>query len=467
MHTHRLVRKVGAALDRFLPSLQGTLLGVAVSGGPDSVALLSALTALVPERGFSLSVLHVNHGLRQEADEEQYLVEALCRRWRFPFMVGSLTPPSSGKGVESWARVERYRFFRAVRDQQKLNAVAVAHTLDDQAETVLFRLLRGSARRGLAGIPPIREGWIIRPLLDCTRQEVMEYLTAQNLAFATDSSNTDMRYARNKIRHRLLPLLEQEFSPQIRQHLATLAHAFREEETWLEDLAVAARARVQDSPLTLSLSRLSTEPEALRSRILRQWLEQTAQAHEVSSHHLESLRALSAGHMQGSIDIPGDFYVRREGTLLQIEMKRKRSSSLQSQARYCYGLAPGQKIMIQEGGWQVTVTPPFDWNGPSEQARSTDPWQALFDAEAITGAMFVRNFRSGDRICPFGMRGHKKVHDVFVDAKVPSSRRHLLPLVVVGAEIAWVPGCVRGEAAKITDTTRRVCRMSVIPLPEK
>jgi len=467
MPTHRLVRKVAAVLDRFFVSLQGTRLGVAVSGGPDSVALLSALMVLAPQRGFSLFVLHLNHGLRQEADEEEHRVEMLCRQWQLPCIVERLVPSSKRKGIESWARTERYRFFRMVRDQYRLNAVAVAHTLDDQAETVLFRLLRGSARRGLAGIPAMREGWIIRPLLDCTRQEIMAYLAAQALPFATDASNLDTRYARNKIRHLLLPLLEKEFSPQIRRHLVALANIFREEENWLEDLAEAARVRVQDPPLTLSLARLSTEPEALRPRILRRWLEQTVQVHDLAFPHLESLRVLCAGHRQGSIDLPGGCYVRREGNHLRLEMKGERAASLQSQTRYCYRLAPGQKIMIEEGGWQVAMTPPFEWKDSLERACSSDLWQALFDAEAITGTLFVRNFQLGDRIRPLGMQGHKKVQDVFVDAKVPLACRRVLPLVVIDTAIAWVPGCVRGEAAKITGTTRRACQVTVIPLPEK
>src|SRR5438093_3721282 len=169
MSSQGLPRKVGTALDRLLPVRH---LGVAVSGGPDSIALLSALVTLAPERGLRLTILHVNHALRSEADQEQRLVETLCQRWQVPCVIETLTPPRSGSGIEAWARAERYRFFRAALDRYGLDAVALAHTLDDQAETVLFRLLRRSARRALARIPTTPSGGLVAPLLCHTRQSV-------------------------------------------------------------------------------------------------------------------------------------------------------------------------------------------------------------------------------------------------------------------------------------------------------
>ncbi|MGH7964014.1 MAG: tRNA lysidine(34) synthetase TilS, partial [Candidatus Binatia bacterium] len=297
-----LPEKVEAALEQWLPDKSGTRLGVAISGGPDSVALLGALVVLAPQWGLHLTALHVNHALRPEATQEQHLVEALCQRWSVPCIVETLTPPSIHKGIENWARTERYRFFQGVLESHRLDYVALAHTLDDQAETVLFRLLRGSARRGLAGIPPIRairDGWIVRPLLGCTRQEVLTYLAVHQLPYAIDASNADLQYARNKIRQVLLPFLEREFAPQVRRRLATLAETLRAEEEWLESLATAARERVQESPQELSLARLAIEPAALRPRILRQWLEQTRQVKNVGFRHLADIHALSESRIHG------------------------------------------------------------------------------------------------------------------------------------------------------------------------
>lgn len=460
MLPQRLLTKVGAALDRFPPAHH---VGVAVSGGPDSVALLSTLVTLAAKRDLHLTVLHVNHALRREADQEQHLVESLCRDWRIACVVETLSPRGVHNGIESWARAERYRFFQIARKRYGLEAVALAHTQDDQAETVLFRLLRGSARRGLAGIPPTRDGWIIRPLLGCTHSEVMAYVTAQHLPYATDTSNADLRYSRNKIRQMLLPFLEREFSPQVRSHLATLAETLRGEEEWLESLATAARARVQNSPSVISLERLAAEPVALRARILRQWLEQNEKVRAVKFRHLESLLALSAGRLRQRIEMPGKVAVRREGDRLLLEPKLAEPDV----SVYCYALSPGQEIMIAEAGWRVTMTPPTCWGGSLQQACIVNPWQAIFDAATLPVTLVVRNFQSGDWIHPLGMKGRKKLRDIFIDAKVPPARRRLLPLVATDTEVTWVPGYVRGETAKVTATTRWVCRVEVNPLPEK
>jgi len=466
MRTPRLVRKVAAALSWLLPGTNQTRLGVAVSGGPDSVALIGALVFLKQEYRLTLTVLHVNHGLRPEAGAEQQLVETLCARWQLPYIIETLTPLAKPSGIETWARGARYQFFQRAREDNALDAIALAHTLDDQAETVLFRFLRGSARRGLAGIPPrraLQNGWIIRPLLECSRQEVIDYLSSQNLPYALDASNMNLRFSRNRIRHRLLPLLEQEFSPRLRYHLATLATTFREEETWLETLATTARARVQTSPTTLSVSKLLTEPAPLQARILRQWLEEESQDTEVTFVHLQAVRDLSSGRLRGSVDTPGNRRVRREGDSLVIEERRNEIRA----KSYGHTLAPGEELLVADGAYRIVMTPLQEWQGSFDQVRSTDLWQALVDGEAVRSGVLVRNCFPGDRLQPLGMHGHKKVHDVFVDAKVPSFRRHTWPVVVVGSEIAWVPGCVRGETAKITATTHWVCRVTVIPLPEK
>ena len=481
-------------------------IGVAVSGGPDSVALLSALAALRSTQDLQLAVLHVNHGLRPEADQEQASVEQLCQRWHLQCVSKKLDPPASHRGIEAWARDERYRFFQTAMEQLGLEYVALAHTVDDQAETVLFRLLRGSARRGLAGIPPIRaleapgevgtagvgqKGWLIRPLLDCSKEEVLAYLAACQLPFATDSSNTDLRYARNRIRHRLLPFLEEEFSPQVRPHLAQLATTLREEEDWLEASATLARARVQDTKNRLNVHELAAQPAALRSRIIRQWIEHAAQSHDLGFDHLEQVRALAEGRihgMSGIIELPGSSQVRIEHGYLDhldyLIMEPKQGQHVSEP--YAHVLACGQELSLAQIGWHCTLSFPRKWSGAPEQARVSDPWTAIFDAAALSSALspapsfglspsvakslIVRSVWPGDRILPLGMAGHKKIQDVFVDAKLPRHVRQVFPLVVLEIktqEIAWVPGHARGKQALVTGTTCDVCQLEVSPLPEK
>ncbi|MBI3248364.1 MAG: tRNA lysidine(34) synthetase TilS [Deltaproteobacteria bacterium] len=458
-----LPAKVSAALKRFFPEKTLCHLGVAVSGGPDSVALCGALVALAQRGGLRLTVLHVNHALRPEADREQQLVEELCRTWQLPCQILQLVPPHKRTGIEAWARAERYRFFAQMKEQCALDAVAVAHTRDDQAETVLLRLLRGTSRRGLAGMPSQREGWIIRPLLGCSRHEVMAYLTAGKLPYAMDASNSDVRYTRNRIRHLLLPLLEREFSPQIRRNLVQLAESLRPEEDWLEAQAQAACARVADGPSRLSVARLHEEPQALLLRILRVWLERSRQSGDLGFQHLTSVCALAEGRVRGEVELPGGWVVRREGKSLVFLAKLRKVPTL----AYAYPLVPGNSLTIPETGWEVACSLPILWNADVKEAVLRDPWRALVDVNALSGPLAVRSMRPGDRMQPFGMQGHRKVHDIFVDKKVAARQRPGWPLVVCGETILWIPGCGRGELAKVTSETRHVCQLAANPLPEK
>ena len=458
-----LLASVFTALKDFFPSTKNLHLGVAVSGGPDSVALLGALVELVErKKSLRLTVLHVNHALRAEADQEQKLVENLCRRWQLPCLVKNLTTPRLQHGIEAWARTERYRFFQQAKEQCSLDAVALAHTRDDQAETVLFRLLRGAGHRGLAGIPARRDGWIIRPLLRCSRKEVLSYLSAQQLPYAIDASNADLRYTRNKIRHTLLPLLEREFSPQIRQHLIQTAESLRAEEGWLEEQAFAAYERTRVGGDRLSRASLLGEPQALRPRILRIWFEQSGKPGELRFLHLQRLAELAEGRIVGQVELPGSLVVCREGEDLLLTEKR----SWIGVPSYCYDLSFGESLTIPETGWRLTASLPETRRLTPADAYRSDPWEAIFDIDALSGRLTVRNVQPGDRMQPLGMQGRKKIHDIFIDKKVAVTQRRLWPLVLCDAEIFWIPGCVRGEYGKVTTATHRVCQLTVNPLPE-
>jgi tRNA(Ile)-lysidine synthase len=454
--------KVFSALKHFFPLVRNLRLGVAVSGGPDSVALLGALVELASREALQLTVLHVNHALRPEADQEQQLVEGLCRRWQLPCVVKTLTPPQVRRGIEAWARAERYQFFQQTKEQYSLDAVALAHTRDDQAETVLFRLLRGAGRRGLTGIPARRDAWVIRPLLSCSRQEVLTYIATKHLPYVTDASNTDLRYTRNKIRHMLLPLLEREFSPQIRQHLVQTAESLRQEEAWIEEQARSAYERAQEGENRLSRTCLLAESQALRPRIFRMWLERSKNSTEVSFLHLQRLCALAEGKIVGQVELPGTLIVRREDDFLVLTKKHSHPVV----HSYRYDITFGESLKIPETGWEIDASWSVVWNGTPFAARLRDPWLAVFDMDALSGPLIVRSCEPGDRMRPLGMQGQKKIHDIFIDKKIGVAQRRLWPLVLCGAEIIWVPGCVRGEQGKVTTATRRVCWFTVNPLPE-
>lgn len=465
MSTRSFRQTIERTIRRYHLLERGARVGVAVSGGPDSVALLAALRELQPTWDLTLVVAHVDHGLRQEAARDREMVKELCRRWELPCAVRELSPGGRKSGVEVWARRERYRFFAEVKEAYRLDRMALGHTQDDQAETILFRLLRGSGRNGLGGIPPLREGWLIRPLLACSRREVLAYLTEQKLPFAMDSTNADTTYTRNRIRHLLLPLLEREFSPRVRQHLAHLADLMREEEALLVKVARECLARVQEPSGALSIPRLRAEPDALRMRVVRMWLlEYTGRAGRIGSAHVTRvLDLMDSGPTTGRLDLPYGLRVVREYDSLRREKQTEEASS-----PYVCTLFPGKELVLPEAGWHISLSAPVPWRGGQwRQADAAGGWQALFDVKALIGGITVRNFRPGDRICPHGMIGHKKVKNVFIDAKIPLAVRRTLPLVVAGEEVVWVPGCVRSEWGKVTPQTEKVCAITVRSLPEK
>jgi tRNA(Ile)-lysidine synthase len=238
---------------------------------------------------------------------------------------------------------------------------------------------------------------------------------------------------------------------------------------------------VQDTKNRLNIRELAAQPAALRSRIVRQWIEHTAQSHDLGFDHLEQVCALAKGcihGMSGIIALPGSSQVRIGHGYLIIEPKQGQYVS----EPYAHVLVCGQELSLAQIGWRCTLSLPRRWSGTPEQARMSDPWITFFDAAALSSAssfdlspsvppsVIVRSVRPGDRILPLGMAGHKKIQDVFVDAKLPRHLRQVFPLIVLEIttqEIAWVPGHVRGKQALVTSTTCEVCQFEVSPLPEK
>lgn len=251
---------------------------MAVSGGPDSVALLSILQSLAPAWNLSLTVVHCNYGLRgAESEGDASFVAALCRRLKLPCLIRSLQIPQREVGVsislQARARDLRYRLFRELADELGADRVALGHTADDQAETVLLRLLRGAGLRGLAGMPHIRERLFVRPLLGVTRREILSYLETMGLSFRTDSSNAKSIYLRNRVRHELLPVM-QSLAPATIRLLARQADLLREDDRVLDRLAAQRLARAtqgrDSNMIILDRAALLKQPAALQRRILRQ-----------------------------------------------------------------------------------------------------------------------------------------------------------------------------------------------------
>jgi tRNA(Ile)-lysidine synthase len=445
--------RLDVALDRALAApgapARGARILVAVSGGPDSTALLAALAAAAPAHGLELVAAHVDHGLRPESAKEAEAVRALAATVGAAFAVRrvELAP---GAGLEARARRARHRALAAMAAEAGARWIATAHTRDDQAETLLLRLLRGAGRRGLGGMRSDgRRLW--RPFLEVSRADVRRWLAERGLGFAIDRSNADLTHTRNRVRRLVLPFLEAEFNPRLGAALAALAGRLRDEDDWLA-AAAAARARTLAVGATLPCA-VGREPPALARRLVRAWLE-AATGRAAGAAHVERTLALAAGRTREVIGVPGPFRLVREGEAIVC-----RPGRAPTPAPFRLALAPGGSVTHPSGAWRLSLSSPRPGAGGE---RPTDATRALFDADALPPTLVVRPPAPGDRMRL--LAGHtRKLQDVLVDAKVPRERRAMVPCLVADDDIVWVAGVARGARASLAPCTRRVVEAVLEP----
>jgi len=423
---------------------------VALSGGADSVATLAALVRLAPRLGVRLSAAHVHHGLRgREADEDAAFAERLAAELDVPFRLIRLSRAlARGGNVEERARELRYRALREIAAEIGAGKIATGHTRDDQAETVLLRLVRGCGPRGLAGIRPVvradGEATIIRPLLQCDRAQIESFLADLGLAHREDSSNRSPRFQRNRIRYEVLPLLR-ELNPAVDRALADLAAVSRDQEEWRQGLG-------SDGDL-LAVSLLAAQAPGRRGEAVRQWLEsRRGDLRGLTRRHMIAVVGLAgAGRPNRRVELPRGLVVREYDHLRYVAAGTTTEESLRDGGR----LRPGQAVEL--GDWRLEA-------GAIEQREASmrlpaDLWTAVVDADRAPPVFVIRTPIRGDRVRPHGMTGQRKLSDIFIDRRVPRGLRSCCPVVEAEAQVLWVPGVVRGSLGLVGAQTRRVIRL--------
>jgi tRNA(Ile)-lysidine synthase len=449
--TSRLVRALRAALATPGAPGAGTHVLVAASGGPDSTALLAALLALAPEHGLTVTAGHVDHGLRSsESAADRAAVEAVTARLGVACVVEQVTVAPGGN-LEARAREARRRALARLAQRASASVIALAHTQDDQVETVLLRLLRGAGRRGLGGMAS-RTGRVWRPLLAVTRADVRRHLGLHGLTYRIDRTNADLRHARNRLRRLVVPLLTREFNPRLGPAIADLAARLRDEDALLDRLA-RERAAAYRRGDALDVG-VASEPAALARRIVREWLEWGG--HMVSAREVERTLLLARGTTRGNVAVHGPARIVRERGLL---VRRPGRNAIAP--RFHHQVRGACSIDGPDGAWHLSVSAPRDRAG--DEAAGLSPRRVRFDADRLALPLDVRPVAPGDRIGLPGV-GTRKLQDVLVDAKVPRERRALVPVLVdaTGA-VVWVPGVVRGGTARLTAATTRVLEMRFEP----
>ncbi len=446
--------------DLFRP---GERVGVAVSGGPDSVLLLSYMQRLAREMGLNLAVVHFNHQLRgAESDTDETFVSGLAEISGLEFIRGAAeverVAREKHRNLEATARDLRYRFFFSLVGRGRLDKVATAHTASDQAETVLLRLLRGTGTRGLGGIYPSLEGKIVRPFLCLTRSEVESELKSRKLESRTDSTNRDPRRRRNRIRMELLPALEREYNPEIVLLLKELADRARDDERFLEaqarDHARAWRVR-EGQEERIPVRPLTEFPPAVARRVLRQMISAVrGNLRGISHAHIEALRRFAATAQSGrSLTLPRGLAARKEFEWL----------ALGAQATGCQGAdfaypvrLPGE-VSIPQLGLKLR----FKIVGLKDLGRAYNGCgMAGLDRLKLSGKPVLRNWRAGDRFQPLGSRKPLKLKELFRLHRVPLKQRKIWPVLECGREIVWVRGFPAASSVAVSSETREVVVIS-------
>ena len=406
----------------------GDTVVAAVSGGADSVALLFALYLLKDKLEINLEAAHFNHNLRgAESDRDEAFVRNLCDRYDVPLHVGSGTVTAGEKGLEAAARDARYTFLRSLHGK-----IATAHTADDNAETVLMHLVRGTGLKGLGGITPVH-GKVIRPMLSCTRDDVEAFLEEWSLSYVEDSSNGGDAFLRNRLRHHVMPQLKEE-NPRLAENLSRMALRLREDEAFL--------SRQANFEILPTVESLKTMPPAIRSRVLERFLKKSG-VREPEDRHIAAVEALLYSEKPSArASLPGGVTIARNyGRLDALEEK----AALEETALACPGetAIPGYRVLCE----------------PAKEILNTPDTFTVVPA----GAVFVRSRQSGDAIrLPGGTKSLKKL---FIDRKIPAAERERIPVLCdergilgvygMGTHLDRIPAQLPAVTVRLIKTERK------------
>ncbi|SRR5579883_373818 len=435
------------------------LILVAVSGGPDSLALLHVLRSFRDSQKYTLIAAHVNHQLREEAGKDEDLVRSYCTEWNIPLEVKRVdtrsVARSSKKGIEEAARIERYSFFKELVGRYNVQYVLTAHTANDQAETVILNMIRGAGVRGLAGIPPKRkfgEAMLVRPWLNVTREQICEYIEEHGLQPAHDVSNEELTYQRNRIRHRVLPVLREVYpdrSPV--RSLSQLAQRMSELSRFLRILTEEKLEMLRRNK-GLSLPALKNIRGFLLHDLIEAWIGETGNHYKLTDRETARIGAFFDSKST-SMELRHSLHLRKEGDTLLLE------SSGNGDYFQPILLAPKKNVSIPAG----TITMRLLDSVKIEK----DPSKATFDRACIAlESLIVRPWQPKDRMVPFGLKGKTKlVSDLLNEAGIHGNKKKKWPVVVDTNDnsIIWVPGVRASNRAVVTAETKDVVILEFEP----
>jgi len=433
---------------------------VAVSGGADSVALLTALHRLKDVYQLTLWIAHYNHRLRGRASDEE---AAFVRTKAQALGIGMIGEANDGSllahrnNLEEKARELRYGFLRRAASELGAQKVALGHTADDQVETFFLWLFRGSGTKGLGGIPPVGEGFFIRPLIEIERREIVSFLQEEGILWINDSSNQSQEHLRNRLRHILIPTLVSDFDPNLIGTIRKTTEILRDEERLLE--AVSSEKfqelckRGKEGELCFQVSGLRELTPALRRRIVRYAIrEKRGTLRRIHLAHVEAVLDIMGSPAPNlSLSLPGGLRVFKEYEQLTF----CQAAPAKARFRYEYTALPSE-ILIPELSARIEIR--VSQRNERISLRM-EPTHAFMDFDSLRFPLIVRSWEEGDRFQPFGMIGQKKVKDFFIDQKLPKRERERIPLILFDGMVAWIGGHRIDDRVKVTGFTSKILEM--------
>lgn len=444
---------------------KGETILIGVSGGADSVALLHLFVELRKPWKLNLIILHVNHKLRgKESDQDEAFVRGLAQHFKIPIFVSRVEVKSKAKkeksSLEEAAREARYQFFEQMAKVRKADKIVLAHTRDDQAETVLMRVITGTGLQGLQAIRPKRKlngVFLVRPLIEVAREDIRKFARANRVHFREDRSNQSLQFLRNRIRLKLIPLIERSFNPQAKKALARLPHLLDVDLSFLEETAEVFYRRFADRKRAGEIlfprkSFLQLKP-SIQYRLVNRAMRELRGA-ELDFDHWNTFLELLATKDRFLFQLPKELLISlSRGTVRVCKRKKSRTAFL-------HKLSIGDFVYIPEINSTISCEL---LNKRVRVIRKTNKNFDIFDRDQLSFPLTVRSRKPGDRFQPLGQKTSVKLKSFLINRHVPLEERDQLPIVISDSQIAWVGKVGMGEAFKVSPNTKHFVRISLLP----
>lgn len=456
-----IFEKVLSTINKYELIKKGDKIVVGLSGGPDSVCLLHILSRMKDEWDLEIYAAHLNHQIRGiEAQKDAFYISKLCEDMGITFFIKSINVPEycekNGVSIEEGARQLRYEMFSEIKDKTKANKIAIGHNLNDQAETILMRIMRGTGLQGLKGIDYIRDGVIIRPILDIERKDIEEYCKHYKLNPRIDQSNLESIYTRNKIRLDLIPYMKDNFNSNVIESIVRMGNSLRSDNEYLENEALIKFkdiSKINSDSVELKINSYTNLHSAIKVRVLRNAIKQIlGDTNFIDQRHIDDIIELEdESKIDKVINLPRGIFVYRKKDSIIITNKEIVIEELE----FCYNIPSNGFIKIREIGVVIeTQVMSIDKYKRSKSDKSCK-W---FDFNKIEGGIVARNRRTGDKIKLSG--GSKKIKDLFIDIKIPKEDRSKVPIIADSKGILSVGNIRSSENYKIDSQTKEVLKVS-------